>query len=167
MNINQMSPQTGRYLKEDNTAVNLAERMEAIYNALITNKDAGVQLTGTNIQVYDGTATWANSAAVGTIVDIDFPLPTPLQGNALYEVVVTNPSGVTDLTVRVKNKETFGGTARYPELTSFPVAANSPDGKAVLVQGWLLGEGGRLSLSNDTALGASDGFTANVRIRKV
>lgn len=126
-----------------------------------------VTSTGSNEQVYDGSASWANSAAVNTTVNIDITLPAVLQGNALYMVTVTNPSTVSAITVVMRNKGTFGGTARYPELTRFGVPANSPDGRSMLVQGWMLGEGARLSLSNDTILGGSDGFTAYVRIRKV
>lgn len=126
-----------------------------------------VKLTGSNSLVYDGTAVWSNSASATTNIDINIPLPSSLQGNATYEITVTNPSAVSDITVIVKNKETFGGTARYPELTRFGVPKNTVDGKSVLAQGWMLGEAGRLSLSNDTILGASDGFTAYVRVRKV
>jgi hypothetical protein len=122
---------------------------------------------GSNEQVYDGTAAWANSAAQNTAVNIDITPPTVLQGDALNLLIVTNPSTVTDLTVVVKNKGTFGGTARYPELTRYAVAKNLAEGKTFLVQGWMLGEGARLTLSNDTALGGSDGFTAYVRVRKV
>lgn len=123
-------------------------------------------LTGSNVQVYDGTSVWANSAPINTVVDKDITLPSLLQGDALYEIIVTNPSTVSDITVVVKNKETFNAIARYPELTRFGVVKNT-DGKVILVQGWMLGEGGRLTLSNDTVLGVSDGFTAYVRVRKV
>lgn len=122
-----------------------------------------VDSAGGNV-VYDGTASWPNSAEANTIVDLDVVLPEPLQEQSLYVVVVYNPSAVTGLAVSVKGKETFG-SAVYPVLTSFAVEAGAS--KQVLVQGWLVGEGGRLSLSNDTVLGASDGFTAYVRIRQV
>lgn len=122
---------------------------------------------GSNEQIYDGSASWANNAAANTAVNIDITLPATLQGSALYMVAVTNPSTVSAITATVRNKGTFGGTARYPELTRFGVPASSPDGRSALIQGWMLGEGARLSLTNDTILGAADGFTAYVRIRKV
>lgn len=132
---------------------------------LFTDTNPGsTKLTGSNIQVHDGTAVWANSAAVNTAVNIDIALPSPLQSDAKYLISIINPSAVTALTVKVKNKETFGA-AQYPELTTFSVPATTD--KAVLVEGWMLGEAGRLTLSNDTVLGAADGFTANVRVRKV
>jgi len=131
--------------------------------------DAGEVFTqpkGRNEQIFDGTATWAESAAAGTEVSVDIALPSILQGDALYLVIVTNPSTVTAVTVAVRNKETFD-VARYPELASFNIPVNTPEGKAVLVQGWMLGEAGRLTLSNDTALGLGEGFTAYIRVRKV
>ena len=128
---------------------------------------ARVAAGGSNELVLDTTATWQNSAAQGTAVNLDITLPSVLQGDALYLITVTNPSTVTDLTAVVKNKATFGGSAKYPELTRFSVAKNNADGRCVLVQGCVLGEASRLTLSNDTVLGGSDGFTAYVRIRKV
>lgn len=47
--IEEMHPQTGRMLKEDNSSVNMAEMIEALYNAICVNKDAGVTLTGSNV----------------------------------------------------------------------------------------------------------------------
>jgi|GEM_PF-4832412 len=48
-NITQFSPHSGRYIKDDGSVVNLAEKIEAIYNALIVGKNAGVQLTGSSL----------------------------------------------------------------------------------------------------------------------
>lgn len=129
--------------------------------------DYDVQLTGSNALVTDTTGVWANSAAANTSTNIDVVLPPSLQGNAMYEITVTNPSVESDLTIVVKNKETFSGTSRYPELTRFGIPKNSTDGKCVLVQGWMLGEAGRISISNDTVLGAAGAFVAYVRVRKV
>ena len=48
--INSMAPGSGRRLRENNTVVNTAEMIEALYNALVVNKNAGVQLTGSILQ---------------------------------------------------------------------------------------------------------------------
>lgn len=147
--------------------VDLGSGKWALGSALLS---AGVITTtrnGSNAQVFDGSATFANNAAAGTIVNLEVPLPASLQGDALYLISITNPSTETALTVRVRTKETLNAVARYPELTSFGVAVNTPDGKSVLVQGWMLGEAGRLSISNDTVLGAAGAFTAFVRVRKI
>jgi len=44
--ISKMAARSGRQLKEDSTAINTAEMIEAIYNALVVNKDAGVEVDG-------------------------------------------------------------------------------------------------------------------------
>lgn len=51
MGIENMSPKSGRALKEDNTVVNEAEMLEAIYNALVINKDAGITLSGSYVRL--------------------------------------------------------------------------------------------------------------------
>lgn len=122
---------------------------------------------GGSQQVYDGLASWANGASANTTVNLDVPMPDVLQGQSAYLITITNPSMVSPLTVVVKNKEIFGGTARYSELARYGITAGTPDGRSALVQGWLLGDGGRISISNDTSLGASDGFAACVRVRKI
>lgn len=124
-----------------------------------------VQLAGSarNAQVdTDKTATWANSAAANTQVTVAVSQPATPQKNAKYLINVRNPSTVTALTVKVRNTlAAFGGATREAELTSIAVPANSI--KSVLVEGWLAG-GGSLLLSNDTVLGAADGFTADIRV---
>ena len=51
-NIANMAAGSGRRIKEDDTIVNVADMVEAIYNALVVNKDAGVVLGGSaEIQV--------------------------------------------------------------------------------------------------------------------
>ncbi len=128
---------------------------------------ANVALTGSNTQVgADLSATWAASALINTAVNVDVALPAVLQGNAKYLVEIYNPSANTALTVVAQNKAlTFGGGTQYPELTRWSVAASGI--KAVVVEGWLLDAAGRLVLSNDTALGAGQGFTASIRVIKI
>lgn len=48
MGIDKMSPHNGRYYKEDETHVNLADMIEAIHDAIVVTKDAGMQLSGSN-----------------------------------------------------------------------------------------------------------------------
>lgn len=123
---------------------------------------------GSGEQVYDGTVVFANSAAANTQVSTaEIPLPSTLQGDARYVVTILNPSTVTALTVRPENRETFAGTARYADLPTFTVPVSSPEGVSRVVEGFLVGEAGRLTLSNDTVLGVAGGFTANIRVRRV
>lgn len=126
---------------------------------------ADVWITGSNAQIgTDLNAIWAESALINTIVNVDITLPVSLAQKYLIEIY--NPSAVTALTIIAQNKAlTFGGGTRYPEVTRWGVAA--PGAKAVIVEGWLLDAAGRLVLSNDTALGVGQGFTANIRIIKM
>lgn len=45
--INNLAKKTGRYLKENNQAVNMADMIEAIYKALVVTKNAGMQVANT------------------------------------------------------------------------------------------------------------------------
>lgn len=47
--IQDMSPRTGRLVKENNNTTNLADKIDAIYDALVTNKNAGVEILGSKI----------------------------------------------------------------------------------------------------------------------
>lgn len=122
------------------------------------------QLTGSNVQVgEDLTSLWLENALINTGVNVDVELPATLQGNAKYLIEIHNPSAVTALTVIAQNKAIgFGGDTRYPELTRWGVTANSS--KCVIIEGFLLDSGSRLVISNDTALGAMQGFTASIRV---
>lgn len=119
-----------------------------------------------NLKLFEGQATWANSAAADTEVDLDIEIPKVLDPAANYLVIVRNPSTETAVTVRAKNKEFLAGADRYPEVQNFNVPVSSPDGIATLVSGWLLGTGARLTLSNDTGLSAGGGFVADVLVRQ-
>jgi|GEM_PF-4754351 len=90
--------------------------------------------------------------------NIDIPLPETLNPGSLYIISIENTSPSNNFTVVVQNKETFG-TAKYPELTRFIVPASIA--KSVLVQGWFIGEAGRLALSSDYG-----NITASIRVRK-
>lgn len=122
-----------------------------------------------NQLVHDASTSWANGSSAGTTKDLDLPAfdnPHQMASEARYLICVVNSSPVSALTVLIKNREVnFDGQTRFPELTRFGVAASTTEGTCVIVQGWLLGSGGRLTLSNDSAVGASDGFNAYLRVR--
>lgn len=113
----------------------------------------------------DKAAVFANSAAVNTVVNVAIAAGKSRRDRTKFVVIVRNPSAVTALTVRVRAVETaLGGATRYPELATLAVPANTPDGKALVFEGYVSG-GLRVSVSNDTVLGVADGFTADVRVR--
>lgn len=117
--------------------------------------------------VSDEAVVFANNSAINTLKTVDMVNPDFLSDDALYSITVFNPSTETDLTVIVRNREEFGTTNRYPELTRFTVPRNTPEGQTRLVQGLFGGESSRLVVQNLTALSGAGGFTANVRVRRL
>ncbi len=130
-----------------------------------TDFELSTELLGDNELAFDGVATIAASAAVNTIVNVDVPLPAKLDPEARYAVSVYNP-GAVGVTVRLQNKETLGGAARFPQVLQFTVAAGATSAPQI-VQGFLLGESpARLAVSNDALNGASP-FNVAVRVRRL
>lgn len=135
--------------------------------------------------------TWANGTAAGTVVNLDIPLPqnalTPVaaQRDAIYAVIIKNPSTTSGITCNVRNAVSFnGGTVQHanvdgssnPNATGtaagsggYPlnVAANTPSPVCFLVQGWMLGSAGRLSLSNDSVIADGSTVTADVQVWRI
>jgi len=113
-------------------------------------------------------ATWANSAAAATVVNLDYAQEVSGPNGRGYAVTIYNPSTVTALTVKAQGKETFAGTARYADILPTSWAVPPASTKQFYVDpGFLAGEGGRLVLTNDTVLGGADAFTAKVRVRQI
>lgn len=120
--------------------------------------------------IFEGQVTWANSAPALTVKTLDLP---HAKSDGDYEVIVRNPSAVTDISVDVEIAETAdaqfgGGSTRYPSFDSFTAAKNNVDGVTHVVKEWPLGSAqGRITLKNVTILGGADTFTADVRIRHI
>jgi hypothetical protein len=87
MNINQMSAGSGRKIKEDNTIVNLADKIDEIHKALVVDKSAGIQLTG---RITKETLTRAVRVAGNYSADI--PVPTYAKG-ALVQLRIHGITG--------------------------------------------------------------------------
>ena len=116
------------------------------------------------------------AANLQVVAVIDMPAEAtghndPLQA---YKIVVANPSAVTDLTLKLFTVEkNLGGSDRDCFLDSFDVPkAQTVSGTAIAAHEFLTGGvfcGGdlKLVLSNNSALGAGDGFAATLRIREV
>lgn len=130
-----------------------------------TDFELGIERLGDNELAFDGSATIAASAAAATIVNVDVPFPAKLDPEARYAVHVHNPGAVA-VTVRLQNRETLGGAARFPQVVQFTVAAGATAAPQI-VQGFLLGESpARLAISNDAANGAT-AFNVAVRVRRL
>lgn len=110
-----------------------------------------------------GDVTFPNSAAAGSEESVGFDFPALMEEDARYVITVYNPSGVTALTVTPKMLETLQDAERESSLASFAV----PAGGTASTEVSMGGEGGRVTVSNDTALGLADTFSATVRVRKL
>lgn len=89
--IETYAPRTGRMIREDNSVVNITDRL----NNQIRQTQIGA----------DQSASFAASALVNTtkIVDVVKPDAAVLE----YELIVLNPSTVSDLVVKLYNRETL------------------------------------------------------------
>lgn len=129
-----------------------------------------VEQTSSNQVDVDKVANWPNSAPANTEVQVDFAQPArdPRGPNTIprkHRLQLHNPSGVTPLTIKVYNRVNLGGIVRDVLLAT----VNVPVGvsQESLIEGMFGGtDGVRLVLSNDTALGAADTFTADLAIRE-
>jgi hypothetical protein len=126
--------------------------------------------TGKQIDT-DKTATFANSAPANTQVNVD--IVKPLATKQRYMLTVYNPSTVTDLTVKIFGVcKALGGATRYAYLDTMVV----PKSQAITgttvsayskeIEGIFNGKDLRLVVSNDTALGAAEGFSASIRVEE-
>ena len=130
------------------------------------NNSVNVSQNGSNELIENTSVTFADSATVDTQQNLDIALPADLDGDNLYQLLIHNPSTVTNLENRIKVKWTDSASnVRYSQLTYIKVGTS--EGKAALVQGSMLGEGFRVTISNDIALGAGEGFTAYLQVREV
>lgn len=120
-----------------------------------------------NNLVADTSVSFADSAGQDTEQTADLGLPSHVPDDGRALVTIHNPSSVTALTVQPQIAETFpSGGAQHGDLgTTFAVPTQGT--ASFVVEGLLAGEGGRLSITNDTVLGAGDGFTAEIRVRSI
>lgn len=68
--IDKFASKGGRWVKEDSTVVNLADKIEAIYRALVEDKNAGVQLPGSDIELLAHQTTTAPATGTKTVTSI-------------------------------------------------------------------------------------------------
>lgn len=139
----------------------------------------GGYLIGHNTLIGDYSAAISTtSTGLSNNIDIpssDFRRFSP-QPDALYLVTAQmNPSTNTVTTVIVKNTHTaFGAYSTslntYSELTRWTLSTQSAstnnDAKDVLVQGWMLGSGARITFSN-VSTSPSTALTCYFRVTKV
>jgi hypothetical protein len=124
----------------------------------------------------DNAIVFANSALVNTQVSVDIAIDkTTLPGaRPRFTLEVYNPSTVTDLTVKLMSKAlALGGAARDCLIETIIIPKSQAiTGTTVntylnLLEGLFIGDDLKLIVSNNTALGAAEGFTAYARVREV
>jgi hypothetical protein len=119
-----------------------------------------------NESILNTTVTWANSAASGTTqtASVTFGSDRVFAPSRALCVIVRNPSSQTALNGVAQVQYTDNVTTRYAALAPFTVDATAVngDGQAYLVDGGIMGQGIRISLSNATALNSSGTFSARV-----
>jgi hypothetical protein len=112
----------------------------------------------------DKSASWANSAVAGTVVNVDYSLPQDKYRK--YGITIHNPSTETALTINVLQKKlSLGGSDRYAKQTTINIPINSTEIKTLEFP--FLSSDCRLQVSNDTAIGLSGAFTSTVRLEVI
>lgn len=136
---------------------------------LLSSTNAGhVQQVGSNAILFDGSGTYTALDAIGTVVNVDVALTGALAGNGLYVVTIFNASTDSQISCSMQNVETFDSVTKYATVQSSlnPLVVPASSSRSWLIQGWLVGEAGRLVLTNATAIEATDA-EVYVRIRRV
>lgn len=135
-----------------------------------------VQIIGNVIQQVqigaDQDVVFANSAAANTQNSLS--VTAPESPSDQYELIVYNPSTITDLTVKVFNVElalALGTRDALITTLTIPKAA-TVTGTTInthvnFITGAFNGGDLKLVVSNATVLGVADGFTASFRLRAV
>jgi hypothetical protein len=138
---------------------------------LLTASNPGViSATGLNQTLVDSQVNYAAAAGVNTTFSIDVSMPAATHPNGYSYFVVTNPSTVSTMTVVFQNKETFTASGspvtHYAEVTRQTVPVNKPEGVVYIIQGWLLGDGARVVVFNNTIIEAG-GVTVAMKARRI
>lgn len=139
--------------------------------AFLTEANPGVvESAGSNLLLLDQQALFGVSAPAGTVVNVDVNLPEVSHPEGWSYISFVNPSTASDMVLTFQNKETYtySGTPQtlYATVGTFTVPKNTPNGLVHLVQGWLMGDGARLVVTNVSQIEAG-GITCPFRIRKV
>jgi len=128
-----------------------------------------MKLSSRNEFIATGSATWASSAAnTKKVVAVTPPDNGNITGS--YLVSVRNNLTSSAITVVVKDKLYAGTYATGMELTRFTLgtagATTTPGipGKVVPVSYWLMGSGGRIEISNDSAITTNALGAVGVRV---
>lgn len=117
----------------------------------------------------DSVVTWANSDVVNT--QKTSVIPSPVDKKQEYELLIYNPSTITDLSCKIfisaldlqgATRQALLATITIPK--SQVVTGTTINTHSRLLHGLFYGGDILLVFSNDTMLGVADGFTASYRL---
>ena len=139
--------------------------------AILTQSNPGiVESAGSNTVLLDSQVVFPATTTAGTANHLSVNLPAPTHPQGWAYIAFVNPSTVSDMTLTFENEETydFSGTPTtlYAVVSTVTVPANTVNGVVHLVQGWLLGDGARLTVTNVSTTEATQ-VTCSLRVRKV
>lgn len=110
--------------------------------------------------VFDGEVLLDDAEAAETDHVIEVAQPTTYADR--HAIIIGGTD--TELVVRLTNLELIGDELEEIDIATFTIAADSTASQH-LVSGFLLGDGGRIVITNSDEIGASAGFTTFVRVR--
>lgn len=139
--------------------INGAEKADVELRVVRSYDDQQLDLF--NTVIFEGAATFE---AGQSEVELEVPIPRVISKESFYGVAITN-AGELGLTVEVRNRETFRGVEKFPLFETINVEASTPEGTVTIVQGFLLGDGGKFVIKADSA--AVNAFDVEVKVRKL
>ncbi|MGB4238208.1 MAG: hypothetical protein WBJ87_01125 [Candidatus Hydrothermia bacterium] len=148
--IENMSPRSGRVLREDDSYINIADFFPGVVSGKVVGNDT--------VEFGAGSA--------NTLKEIEIELSENIKSALRLEV--ENPSGVSDLTVEVY--DTLDSKDYFVAWFTIPRKTTRTNGKEVQAHTRQLPAVGcrgkiKVALSNDQAI--TTGFTVNITIREV
>lgn len=122
----------------------------------------------TNKLTFNSSVDWLGSESLNSEYEIDIPMPKQNYGRRSIEnkflILIGNDSLESGLDIQAQVKwEDKDENIRYSTVDSWNVGMDSDESR--IVQGILMGKGGRLVLSNDTDISSS--FISYIQIREL
>jgi len=138
---------------------------------LLKTRICGREVIGEQVGV-DISISWSNNSSANTQKEVVISIPEdPVEE---YMLIIYNPSLITDVSFKVFNIEgMLGGAERYAFLTNIlcskklTISGTEIEAYAIPIHGIYCGTNLKMVLSNDSPLGATEGFTLYFRLRKV
>lgn len=132
------------------------------------------EVSARNEVVYQGIATWTENS--NTAKTIDIPIPdSSISSGEKFLVSIKNESATVDIGVVIGNRIIFNGNEEFVPLIASQTVAKTSDASSTapqgglfsyVVDGFLLGEGGRVFLSK-LVTSVAPAFSVSIEIRRI